>query len=832
MTRKSQTKNVLTSAQSLTKLVTDLLSQLTLDEKISLMSGADMWSTPSIERVGIPKLKMTDGPNGARGIFGSKTSAACFPVGVAMAATWNPDLIKNIGVALGEEAKTKGAQVLLGPTINLQRTPIGGRNFECFSEDPVLSGDLAVSYIHGVQSQGVAACPKHYIANDTEFERHTISSNVDDRSLRELYLYPFEMAVTKGNAWTMMSAYNKVNGTYASSHDELVNGVLRTEWDFDGLLVSDWGAALETVENANGGIDLEMPGPPRSWGDNLRKAVDSGEVSLDVIDQHVGRLIRLASRVGAIDETPDYTEYSVDTPEHRLLARQAATESMVLIKNDGEVLPLAKEKVTSLAVIGPNAKVSQIQGGGSSSLLPHYTVNALDGLLAGFYNSDIKFEPGCLTHKYLPAFDTDKIKSKNGELGGFTSLRYNTLDFSGDPDVSHETRSRIFLFDAIGVTGAADPISIRLLASYTPEKNGLHSFGLASAGLARLYIDDKEIVDNWTEQDSGDSFFGFGTAEKVGTLALEAGQSYAIRIDYVRPSDAMIGGIRFGTLPPVENNLIQSAVTAAKNAENTILVLGSNADWESEGTDRTTMDLPGQQNALAEAVLSANPNTIVVMNAGAPMNLPWFDKVKSLLWVWFPGQEFGNALFDVITGISDPSGRSPISFPKQLKDHPAYAHYPGTDGQMDYKEKLFMGYRHYDLEATPDPLVSFGHGLSYADIELQSLAGPDSFQVGSTVSLNVTVRNHSNRAGFVVAQLYIRPLEPAVTRPIKELKAFKKLKVAGHSSETLKFDLPSRAFAYWDVDGGCWRCDDGAYEVLIGNSATDIVLSKTISLTS
>lgn len=809
-----------------------ILADLSLDEKIALMSGEDMWTTPTIKRAGVPKLKMTDGPSGARGGFGGHARTTCFPVGVAMAASWNVDLMREIGVALGKETKIKGAQVLLGPTINLQRTPIGGRNFECYSEDPVLSGELAVSYIGGVQSQGVAACPKHYIANDTEFERQSISSDVDNRTLRELYLVPFESAVKEGSAWSIMSAYNKVNGVFASSHDALVNGVLRTEWGFDGIVISDWGAALETAGNANGGLDLEMPGPPRSRGDKLRKAVENGEVHPDVIDQRVRNLLLLMERVGALNEVPDYEERSEEIPHHRPLARRAAAESMVLVKNEGNVLPLKPDAANKLAIIGPNAKFSQIQGGGSSAVRPHHVVNIFEGLSEGFSGGEITYEPGCLIHKYLPAFDAGQIRSADGIPGGFTSERYENESFFGEPTVSHETRSQLYLFGAIGVVGPGEGVSIRLTGTYTPEQNGAHSFGLVSAGLARLFIDDEEVVDNWTAQTAGGSFFGFGSTEKLAGVELEAGRDYAIRIEFVRPAKGLVGGLRFGVLAPVPEGLLARAADAARLADTTVLVLGTNADWETEGTDRTDMQFPGDQNALAEAVLDADPDAIIVVNAGAPMEMPWFERANVLIWAWFPGQEFGHALFDVISGASEPGGRSPISFPKGLKDHPAFGHYPGVDGHMPYKEGLFIGYRHYDLESVPDALIPFGHGLGYADISHLSLIVADEAKAGTPVKISVELKNVSARAGADVVQLYVRPINPAIRRPVKELKAFRKIILEAGETRKVELELAPRAFSYWDEKAEDWRCDPGEYELLVGRSAENIVLTKTIRLTA
>jgi beta-glucosidase len=812
--------------------IASILADLSLDEKIALMSGEDMWSTIAIEHAGVPKLKLTDGPSGARGAFASETRTTCFPVGVAMAASWNVDLLHEIGVALGKETKVKGAQVLLGPTINLQRTPIGGRNFESYSEDPVLAGALAVSFIGGVQSQGVGACPKHYVANDTEFERHSISSDLDNRTLRELYLAPFESAVKEGAAWSIMSAYNKINGTFASSHDELVNGVLRAEWGFDGVVVSDWGAALETVANANGGLDLEMPGPPRIWGEQLRIAVENGQVHPDVIDQHVRNLLLLMERVGALDEVPDYEERSDEIPLHRELARRAAAESMILVKNEGNLLPLNPAPAQRVAIVGPNAKISQIQGGGSSTVRPHHVVNILEGLNSGFSNSEITYEPGCLIHKYLPAFDANLIASVDGVSGGFTSERYENESFSGEPSVTIETSNRLFLFGAIGVVGPSEGVSIRLSGIFTPDRSGVHSFGVVSAGLARLFIDKEEVVDNWAAQTPGDSFFGFGSAEKIAQAELEAGRAYNICIEFVRPSTGLVGGLRFGVLPPIPEGLIARAADVARNADITVLVLGTNADWETEGNDRTDMQLPGDQNALAEAILDADPNAIIVVNAGAPMEMPWLDRAKVLIWAWFPGQEFGNALFDVICGASEPGGRSPISFPKSLKDHPAFGHYPGVDGHMPYEEGLFIGYRHYDLESSQAPLIPFGHGLGYADISHLSLVVDDEAQAGMPVKVRVEIKNNSARSGADVVQLYVHPVNPEVRRPFKELKAFRKIVLGANEAETIDLELAVRAFSYWDDGEKAWRCDPGEYEILIGHSAEDITLRTTIQLTA
>lgn len=394
-----------------------LVAEMTLEEKVSMLSGADMWRTVPVERLGIPDFKMTDGPNGARGDAVSGATAVSMPVGAALASTWNVDLIEKVGEVLGEEVKSKAAEILLGPTINIHRTPLGGRNFECYSEDPYLTGRMAVAFTRGVQSQGVGACLKHFVCNDSEFERHTMSSEVDERSLREIYLAPFEAGVNEAGAWSVMSSYNRVNGTYAASHVELLTEVLKEEWGFDGFVVSDWGGSLETVGNAVGGLDLEMPGPARTFGDKLIDAVKSGEVDEAILDDKIRRLLTVLVKSGRLDNPDaDRTEHSIDKPEHRAIARQAAQESMVLMRNDG-TLPLKRDAIKTIAVIGPNAEHGQIQGGGSSGVRPHYQVHPLQGIrdVAGD-GINIAYEKGCFTHKFAPPFARDAINAP--DVGG------------------------------------------------------------------------------------------------------------------------------------------------------------------------------------------------------------------------------------------------------------------------------------------------------------------------------------------------------------------------------------------------------------------------------
>ncbi len=814
-----------------TPKINELLSQMTLEEKVSMAAGSALWLSTGVERLGIPPFKMTDGPNGARGDFMTSVSAACFPVGSALAATWNTGLIEQVGKALGEETKTKDAQVLLGPTINLQRTPLGGRNFECYSEDPYLTAEIAVSFVTGVQSKGVGACPKHFICNDSEYERHTMSSDVDERPLHELYLYPFERVVKETKPWSLMSSYNRVNGTYAASSKDLLTDLLKGDWGFDGFVVSDWGGARETVGNANAGLDLEMPGPARTMGARLLEAVRAGDVDEAVIDDKVRRLLFLLERSGKLGAPEPRPEQAVDKPEHRALAKQAAAESFVLLKNDG-VLPFDTKAMKRIAVIGPNAERGQIQGGGSSGVLPHYAKHPLDSI-SGQWGQDanIDFQPGCLTNRYVPFFDTARVTASGQNAPGFLYEMFAGDSFSGAP-ISQKVQTRGMVFfgsqEAAGISG---PMSVRLSGRFTPDKSGIHEFGLMSAGLARLSIDGAELIDNWTDQTPGDSFFGFGTTEKRKTIELEANRTYDVVIEFARVSDKMLSGVRFGVQPPVSDTLMGDAVAAATNADAGVLIVGTNSDWETEGNDRADMVLPGKQDELVSRVLDANPNTVVVINAGSPVEMPWLHKAQAVLWCWFPGQEFGAALADVLDGTANPSGRLPCTFPSRLEETPAYTSYPGERGHVRYGEGIFAGYRWYQTRSVA-PLFPFGHGLSYSFFFYDNLQLPDKIVAGRPLSLSFDLANESAMSGQEVAQVYVRAKNSAVARPFQELKAFKKITLAPGETQSVTIELRPDSFAHWDMDDHAWQVEPGLYDVRVGSSSENIWLMGEVEITS
>ena len=569
--------------------IDQIIKTLTLDEKVSLLSGFNSWYTNKIEKKNIPSIKMSDGPNGVRGDSNSGKSSACFPCAISIGSTWDLSLIKDIGVALGEEAQAKDVDVLLGPTINIHRHPLGGRHFESFSEDPFLTGKIASNYVQGVQSKNVAACLKHFVGNDTEYERHSISSNIDAQTLREIYLLPFEMGIKEGNAKVVMSAYNKLNNIFCSSHQDLLIKILKEEWGFDGYVVSDWGAALETIENANGGLDLEMPGPSNVWGKALIDAVEASEVSEKLIDDKVKRILTVAEFSNRFQKPQIKAEQAIDQPKHRLLLRKAAADGMVLLKNEGS-LPL-KKNIKKLAVIGPNALEAQIIGGGSASLRPHYQIHPLEAVQERLgHETEILYSKGCHTHKYLPKINEELMEEQEGFLVEY----FDGNQFDKNLILEERlTGSKFWVFegfakDVISKEERPD-ISVRFSCTYKPDISGLHEFEIFGIGKCRLLIDGNELIDNWTSMDPGEAFFTFGSASKKGVTNLQKGEAYKIEVQY--KFEGSFPAVYIGCQAPDDVDIFQEALETASHADDVILIVGTNSDWETEGNDRADLQV-------------------------------------------------------------------------------------------------------------------------------------------------------------------------------------------------------------------------------------------------
>jgi beta-glucosidase len=796
------------------KKTESLIAQMTLEEKISMLAGADLWHTVPVERLGIPTMKVTDGPIGARGAsFSAGPTSACFPAGVALAATWNPDLVERVGKALAEEVRSKGAHILLAPTVNMHRSPLGGRNFECYSEDPYLTGQMAVAYINGLQSGGAGACIKHFVCNDSEFERLSISSEVGERALREIYLRPFEIAVRDAKPWAVMSAYNRINGTYASENSYLLLDILKDEWGFEGIIVSDWFGTY-SADVAKGGLDLEMPGPARWMGEKASEAVRSGE---EAIDDKVRRLLRTIHKAGLFEHPELQPEQAIDSPEHRRLAREAATEAIVLLKNDESLLPLDSEVVRSIAVIGENAKWPSYIGGGSTNVRPHYVVTPLEGIQDRAGQSvQVGYAFGCATHKDLPVLD------KTCLADGLTIECFANPGLTGDPVHTEKSdRAEMLWFGGTPPHVDPDSFSVRSTGVLSVPESGTYALSLSSVGKSRLLIDDGQVIDLWNDASSEDG--RSGSAE----INLTADQPHQLRIEYASEPDSRFRNLRLGCMPQMPADSIQQAAALAAESDVAIVFAGLTREWESEGFDRPDMELPGDQKELIEQVAAANPRTIVVLNAGSPLSMTWLDGVAAVVQAWYLGQETGNAIADVLFGNANPSGKLPTTLPKRLKDNPAYLNYPGENGQVLYGEGLFIGYRYYDKKDIA-PLFPFGYGLSYTTFAYRNLKlSKLKYAADDTIQLSVDVENTGSQAGKEIVQVYVRDVQSRLVRPEKELKAFAKIALEPGETKTVTFTLGKEALSFFDPASKRWVAGAGEFQVLVGSSSRDIHLVES-----
>ena len=789
---------------------------LTLAEQAALTAGVDFWHTASIDRLGIGPLRVTDGPAGARGHRWSVGTSASLPCGSALAATWNRDLVRRVGRVLADEARAKGAGVLLGPTVNIHRHPLNGRHFECFSEDPYLTAEMAVAYIEGVQERGVGACVKHFVCNDQEHERHTISVEVDERALREIYLPPFEQAVRRANVWSVMGAYNRLAGTYCCEHAWLLQRLLKEEWSFDGVLMSDWFATHSTTA-VEAGLDLEMPGPAKYLGPFLTDAVRRGEVTEAAVAEAAGRVVRLIERAAAETAPPSGEAAST-------VARAAAAEAIVLLRNS-DVLPLDPGRLRRIAVIGPQADRLAVQGGGSAEVTPASISSPLEAIQRRSGDQvRVTYEPGCAMPGPTPTLDYRWARTGPGGEPGLQVEVFASLEPSGTP-VLRETLSRSIArwggSPAPGVTPGH--FSARATGEFVPDRSGTWELGLASAGQARLFLDDRLLVVSTTP----DVYYRQGSTEATAQVELEAGSSHRLVAEFTVDSGVEMAGLRIGARPVPPADAQQRAVRAAQQADVALVLVGYDGAWESEGADRPHMDLPGQQDDLIRAVASANPRTVVVVNAGAPVTMPWADQVAAILQLWFPGMEGGNALADVLFGDVDPSGRLPTTFPRRLEDSPAYPNYPGQSGVVRYQEGLLVGYRHYD-RAGIEPRFCFGHGLSYTRFDYSNLRvqAPDE----QHVRVAVDVSNVGARRGVEVVQVYVREPGSSADQPDKELREFAKLELEPGQTRTVSFDLPPRAFAHWDAQRKAWLAEPGEREIVVGSSSRDLRQSARVNL--
>jgi beta-glucosidase len=815
--------------------VDKVLAELTLDEKAALVAGRDHWHTVAIERLDVGTIKVTDGPNGARGdvLFGAGTPTLCVPCGSALGATWDPQLVERIGVALGQQARTKGAHVLLAPTVNLHRHPLAGRTFECYSEDPFLTAEAAVAFVRGVQSQGVATTTKHFAGNESEYKRMTINSVVPERALRELYLVPFEQVVARADAWGIMAAYNRLNGPYCTDSRWLLTELLKEEWGFDGFVVSDWLATHSTVDAARSGLDLEMPGPPAWFGPRLADAVRAGDVDEATVDDMIRRLLLLAERTDAFGLPPG-EERAEDLPEYRELARDAAAAAMVLLKNDGQVLPLDVDSLTTLAVVGPNASRAVVMGGGSATVNPHRRISPLDALRERLGDRvDIRHEIGGYAHKTLPALTAPFVTTPDGEPGMRVDY-FDTNDLSGDvlrADVVPESRLRWIGEAPDGVD--VQRFSVRATALLHAPHDGPFEIGLVVLGRARVLLDGDELLDGWTRRlPRGEALMGFASEEITATTDLHAGTPVELVVEFTNDRTPGFGACYVGGRPAQPDDALERAVAVAADADAAVVFVGTDEEWETEGLDRTSYALPARQSELVERVASVNPRTVVVLNAGAPVDTSWAESVPAVLVSWFGGQEMADAIVDVLTGDTDPGGRLPTTYPRRLEDVPCFFDYPGDGAEVRYGEGVFVGYRGYDARDI-EPAWPFGHGLSYTEFEhgdIELSASEVEIAEDLRVTARVAVTSTGARAGREVVQLYVAPRSPRMPRPPQELKAFAKVTLEPGERRDVALTLDFRSFAAWDPERHGWVVDPGDYEIRAGRSSRDIRARTVVTL--
>ena len=806
-----------------------LLTRLTLEEKVALLTGRDFWTTWPNDKIGLRRMLLSDGPAGVRGeLWDERDPSVSFPSGSALASSWDRDIARRYGAAVAVEARRKGVDVVLGPTVNLHRSPLGGRHFEAFSEDPLLTGELAAAFVEGAQANGIAATPKHYVANDSETDRFTVDVLVSDRALRELYLAPFEKAVVRAHAWLVMSAYNAVNGTTATEND-LLETPLNSEWGFDGVVVSDW-TAVRSIASARAAQDLVMPGPDGPWGADLVAAVRDGRVPEAAVDRKVTRILRLAARVGALTGFDPAVAEPVLTEDPVAFTREAAAAGAVLLTNREE-LPWTPADLSSLAVIGHNAAVARTQGGGSATVIPETVVSPLDGLRAAFPDTDITYAPGAFVHSGVQPLPLKRmVNPRTGEPG----VRVAFTDAGGAELYTEDRRASDLLWFG-GDALIAESATLVLETVYTPEISGELPLAFAALGTARLLADGDVVLEATTEAEGGD----LGAAilsppSRSVPRTVTAGTSVHLRAEFdLRGRTGPLAralAFTLGTTPPQTDPraLIDEAAQAARAATAAVVVVGTNATVESEGHDRTGLSLPGFQDDLVRAVAAANPRTVVVANAGSPVLLPWRDDVAAVLVGYFGGQEFGNAVADILTGAVEPGGRLPTTWPSRQEDVPVLDTTP-VDGTLEYGEGIHIGYRGW-LSAGREPAFPFGHGLGYTTFRFDSLVAPEEVvpsdqPFGGTVTVSVGVTNTGPRHGKQVVQVYLSRPDSTVERPVRWLAGFLPVWLDPGSSTVVDVPVDVRAFAHWDAG---WRHEPGAFTLSAGSSAADLPLETTI----
>jgi beta-glucosidase len=798
------------------------LAALDLETKVRLVSGQDSWTLPAVPAIGLASLVMSDGPVGVRGTqWTSADPAVTLPSPTALAATWDTELAREVGRLLGQEARRKGVHLLLAPTVNLHRSPLGGRHFECYSEDPLLTAEIGAAYVAGVQDQGVGATVKHYVGNDSETDRFTVDVRVDERTLREMYLAPFETIVTRAGVWAVMAAYNTVNGTTMTEHTPLIRGVLKGEWAFDGVLVSDWTATRSVVETVLGGLDVAMPAMRSPWaGDALVKAVRAGEIEEAMLDEQVRRVLRLAARVGALSGVPPAVAPD-DRPaplDGAAVARTVAARSFVLARNEGAVLPLDPARIRQVALVGAAARQARILGGGSAQVFPAQVVSPLSGLAAalGPAGVELVYAVGADPQTSLTPAEGPQWTAADGASGVTATFRGH--DGAVLHTVTLPQATARWAADLPPEVAGARLASVELAGRFTPDVGGAHRLGVRGIGQYTLTVGGRTVFDRSVTPEGADAFLHAPDHQVLVELAAGEPVEVVLRHPVSASADPLVVafGLGHGEPQATPDELLDEAAAAAAAADVAVVVVATTKEVESEGFDRTTLALPGRQDELVARVAAANPRTVVVVNTGSPVLMPWAADVAAILLTWFPGEQAGAALAEVLLGAAEPGGRLPTTWPRRESDCPVLEVVP-TEGTLAYDEGVFIGYRGWQRSGV-EPLFPFGHGLGYTTWDYESIEVADGIAV-------VRVSNSGARAGREVVQVYVAPLDPArpaqPDRPARVLAGFAVVRAEPGETVEVRVPLPERATQVWDSGTGSWRTVPGRYTVEAAHSLTD-----------
>jgi beta-glucosidase len=799
--------------------VTAALSRMTLEEKIDLLGGVDSFYLRAVPAAGLPRLRMADGPMGVRN-DGPSTAVG----GIALAATWDTELAESVGAQIGRDARARGVHFVLGPGVNIYVAPMNGRNFEYLGEDPFLSGRMATAWINGVQKQGVSATVKHFLGNNSEFNRHNVDAVIDERALHEIYLPAFEAAVKQGHAGAIMDSYNLVNGQHLTQNPRLNNDVVKKAWKFDGLIMSDWYATYDGVAAANGGMDLEMPSGAFMNRKSLLPAIDAGRVTVATIDDKVRRVLRLAARFGWMDREQTDLTISRANPEGRDVALRTAQEGMVLLKNEDGVLPVNLDAIKSIAVIGPNAYPAVPVGGGSAGVKPFAAVSFLEGL-----SSALGKRANVLYHRGIPdwaklANSTFFSVDERGAQPGIKVELFGGKDFAGSP-LFTETMEHIFTTPGSSTVQAPpEGTAARWTGFYTAKTAGTYQLfaqtPMDSGGGFRLLVDGKAVIDGWTVRKS---------VIDQASVALTAG-AHKVVFERFREGRNFLGDLVRVGIAPNGSFVDADAKAMAAKADLVVLAVGYDNESETEGGDRT-FGLPTGQDELIREIAAVNRKTVVVVTSGGGVDMSgWVDRVPGVIQAWYPGQEGGTALAGILLGDVNPSGRLPATFEKQWADNPSHdSYYPdaGTT-RVVYRSGVFVGYRGYEHNGK-QPLFPFGFGLSYTSFRYSDLAIKPLGSAGRyDVSFSVT--NTGARPGAEVPQIYVGDGHASVPRPPKELKGFARVMLAPGETKTVHVSLDERSFTYFDTAGSQWRADAGDFDVLVARSSARIELRGKVTL--